>query len=405
MIYTNDVHQWVFRFDLSTSNWSSVYSYGPGYLAVYIAFLLPFISGIAILYGKCWTGPERSKIWLPIMTGILFIAYGLGYVFRIPAVYNGDFTLSVCLFIILFCETAMRTGLIPQNTKYVALFRHSSLKMQIVAENGAVAYSSEGAEALPNSFNRDILLYSTEIHGGKVVWQEDVSKINVLEEKIAESLAKIKRANLLLERQEEIQSSKESERSRELLYDILEKELKVHRENLIILAEGLRLSEEKKDEASCRKIVELTNFTATYIKRRCNLVLYAKQETLSMDTFAMYIDELLELARPLGLQSAKSMMWSPEMPIIYCCLLYDFFFSILEYLMKNQVGDLMFHLYGKDREICLMVIANAEFSDFVLPSRLEPEIRQQGGSLTHKLLGDAQSLALSFPEKAVGSYA
>jgi hypothetical protein len=52
MVMTNDLHNLVFRLDLSNPNWSSVYEYGVGFYFVMAGCFIPLAAGIVIMLFK-----------------------------------------------------------------------------------------------------------------------------------------------------------------------------------------------------------------------------------------------------------------------------------------------------------------------------------------------------------------
>lgn len=412
LIFTNDIHQWVFSFDLTSDFWEKNYSYNWGYYLVYFSFFLSLFIGIVALSLRVWKSPKRVRILMPIVVLILMIIYSILYIKRVPWAFYGDLSLMTCLFTLSFGETAMRTGLIQLNTKYVTLFDNSSLSMSIVASDGEVAYSSNSGEEIPPDFmeqvldtrdpliiemSEDILLHSDPITGGNVVWKEDISEIHELQKKVAESVKRIKRTNEILEKRSMIQAKQEAVHAKAMLHSQLNQEIGDKLSKLDSLANELKVIEQQGDHQRYERVLAQISLTAIYIKRRCNLLFYVEQKYMSADAIVTYISEILEFAKHVGIESAPILGLKDELETQSSILLYDFCFSILEFLMNNQVGEMMLHLYAEGENVCLRVIAEVEFSDYHLSEKIEAQVFQQNASLTHKYLGEAQSIQLEIP--------
>ncbi|MGI5848523.1 MAG: hypothetical protein ACOX8Q_00395, partial [Christensenellales bacterium] len=84
LVFTNDLHNWVFRLDLTNPNWASEYKYGIGFFLVTAAWVIPLITAIIMLIVKSRQTPRTSGFVFPLVFCTLLILYGMGYITRVP---------------------------------------------------------------------------------------------------------------------------------------------------------------------------------------------------------------------------------------------------------------------------------------------------------------------------------
>ena len=108
---------------------------------------------------------------------------------------GGDITAAQCLMFTGILECCIQCGLIQTNTGYQAMFEAGSIGAQIVDTNYHTRYASSNAPALTVDIMRsaekdaakldnNTLLKSSKIGGGYVLWQEDITSITALLEKL-----------------------------------------------------------------------------------------------------------------------------------------------------------------------------------------------------------------------------
>ena len=144
MVLTNDLHQWVFRFDNGYANYDKDYSYGIPYfilMAWYILFVLYFVIS---LLRKCRVPGSRKTQKLPLIIAFGGIVFWIVYILKIVRV---DLTVIDCLIIASLLESAIQCGMIPSNTGHRELFRKTTIPIQILDNDYQPHYVS--ATALP----------------------------------------------------------------------------------------------------------------------------------------------------------------------------------------------------------------------------------------------------------------
>ncbi|MDL2236187.1 hypothetical protein LJC07_08670, partial [Christensenellaceae bacterium OttesenSCG-928-L17] len=257
LVFTNDLHKFVFVFDANNPNWTSEYTYALGYYIVLAACVLPLLAAMIMMLIKSGRHPRKRRFVFPLAFCVLLILYAYGYIMRIPIAWDSDFTMTTGLFTLLFVEACFRSGLIPVNAKYQALFTHSPLHMQIFDNEGHVALASQSAmqvdeallsraicaSPLPVEKDADTLLFASPIRGGAALWEEDIGALNRLHSEIEESVRQLAAANAVLAEEEKIRRALDEEKANTQLMAQLEAEITRYTERLTNMIERLEQSE------------------------------------------------------------------------------------------------------------------------------------------------------------------
>ena len=74
LVFTNDLHNLVFRLDVSSSGWTDVYGYGSGYFLALGVMIAHVAIALGILWEKAWHSPRRWKRGLPLLWCLLMLA-------------------------------------------------------------------------------------------------------------------------------------------------------------------------------------------------------------------------------------------------------------------------------------------------------------------------------------------
>ncbi len=276
-VLTNSMHDFVFVIHRPVGE-TLTYNYGAGYFAIVVFSLTCVISAFILLVHRCSLTASRRLAFIPILALILGISMIAGYYIAGGApkllgskLYNIQ-EAFVFLFVV-FWESSIQIGLIPTNSDYGTLFQASNLDAFISDTHDQVVYrtadslrkalSPESTEA-----SSDFRVTSQEILGGKVVWEDDISKINEIRASLLEVTKELSDENELLELEHETNSKKEELDSLMSLYDELYDSVRSEVRTLRAL-----LSEIRKDE-DLEKIKRAAVLGA-FVKRRANLSILA----------------------------------------------------------------------------------------------------------------------------------
>ena len=404
MVMKNDLHNLVFRLDLSNPNWSSAYDYGVGFYFVMAGCFTPVAAGIVIMLVKAWQNPRRKGFVFPLSFVALLTLYTAGYIARVPVVWESDAVMVTGLFALLFFEAAIQTGMIPVNSKYASLFTHSPLSMQIIDKYGNAALISEHAlhdkDMYASAINQqslwqydeNTLLFSDNITGGRVLWKEDITSLNCLHKQIEESVRKIQAANTLLVEEEKVKRAVEEENARKQLLEQLEAEITRNTDKLSTMLEQL------KPDASQHREAGRIALLLCYIKRRCNLF-FRERETFDLphEELTAYIDELAGIAGYSDVRIIASSDLSSQLSSRHTTVFYDFFYSVADWASSNNCTHLLAHMGQENKNITMRILLSEDARSFQMEKDLYAAIASEGGAYSVKDLDDAFGISLSFP--------
>ena len=407
MVFTNDFHQLVYAYDLSVPGWSRyVYSYGIGFYIALIVQGLQLTAAIIILMRNCVRNPRKTKLFLPLVLFSLAIAYGYGYIIRIPMVRESDFVMAFSTLAILFYEATLRSGMIPVNTKYSDFFVHSPLSMQIIDYEGnplivsktakkldenAIAYILSGL-TLPLQIDESTLLFSEKIIGGYAVWHEDISILNRLHRLIQNSIENLISANTFLEKETQLKSAMEEEKARNRLMADLEMEIY---EKIKRLQKRIKDLPEAEDNNKERTVIAMM---LCYIKRRSDLF-FSERETrsISASELIIYTDEFSEYASMAGTNIQTINEIRDRLATCQITLFYDFFAEVVLWATTNDYSNILVRFYSGKGHFVMAIMLPDKDNIFKPEKNLKNKIQNRGGIFAVKDLDDVVGISLSLP--------
>ncbi|MBE6884076.1 MAG: hypothetical protein E7487_05680 [Ruminococcaceae bacterium] len=343
-VFTNDLHQKVFVFYNGFINFDQEYSYDWMYYIVMGWFVVMGFYFVVMMLLKSRVPGSRKLQKMPILIMTFAALFWLGYSMRL---YNCDLTVMDCLIIVLLLESAIQSGLLPSNSNYQQLFDSTTIPMQIVDTDYQPHYVSSSALPVPENIMRltetapvlfgDSLLSSAAIHGGRVVWQDDISRLNELQDRLQDTMEQLDEENILLQAELELKQKRAKTDERNRLYDRIAREV----EPQILKADALLRRIETEPE-NTRPLIARLCILGSYIKRRGNLLLLKEDNTaLQAKELEYCIRESLEnlrLAQVFTSFHACCDGWlTPE----HIVAVYDFYETLVECLLDNITAMLV----------------------------------------------------------------
>ena len=402
-VLTNDLHGLTFVLDLTRSDWSSNYSYGPVYYLIFAVIFLELLLSQVMIVRKSRQTVGRAGVLVLLSFYLLLMVYSAGYALRIPPFWESDVTITVGMFTLLFFEVGIRMGLVPMNTGYRHFFAQSPQKLRITDFTGETVLASADAEPLerrtvlrllnsegPVPFGADDLLFGSHISGGMVVWQEDMSSLNRLQRHLELSVEQLCAANPLLVREEELGSKLAAAQARTALFAGLEKEIRHHLEELSALL--LAVPEEGETRQPYLTRVALL---VCYIKRRCNLSFPMEDQAATADAeLAVYLDELAEVAGLAGLQAFCVYQLDHSVSLRRFTLMYDLFYAVLSH-MQQQGGSVFLQVLEESGETVMKLLLD-ESCPIASDPAFTAQVAEESGRLLVKELFGAVGVQLRF---------
>ena len=125
-VFTNDLHQLVFRFSKQPPFSDKDYSYGIVFMMIQ-GWILICLTGMEIILIRKSRIPGKKQFWLPVIPGILLLGWNIGNILRLPfiKIIAGDMTAVCCLLMAAIFQGCILCGLIQTNNRYFELFQTS----------------------------------------------------------------------------------------------------------------------------------------------------------------------------------------------------------------------------------------------------------------------------------------
>ena len=411
LVFTSHIHGFVYKVDFSKINWANDYGYGPGNFIIQFAYYFPIGTAVIMMMVKCWHRSRRKSLVFPVaLLGVLML-YGFAYSAQIPIARESDITMVTGLLTLLFCESAIRTGLIPVNTKYTDFFSNTALRMQITGADGKVAlstatvvdYSDDAFVGAISSYpsplplDENTLLFTNAIRGGNVFWQEDITRLNRLHAAVDDSVRKLSAANVMLAEEEKVKRLLAEESEKERLMAQLEAEIAEYTTTLSSMAR------ETPNEADRQEKTAGIAMLLCYIKRRCNLFFREREaHTMLAAELTTYLDELAGIATYSDRKVTVSSDAAETLSVRRAALFYNFFYNVIDWAAQQSSPHVMTHLRAKNGTVIMRLLPYVNAKGFVPDPKILNAITSAGGKFTLENLDDATVISLSFPEGGDG---
>lgn len=337
LVLTNDLHQFVFRLSVP---WTNHYTYSYGYALIVLWIVACVAATFSIIVYKCRAPHIRRRMLVPAVSLLLMGLYSVLYVLRVPfiKVFLGDMTVVYCLLIAFTLESGIQSGLFQSNTGYEELLRASSLAVQIADRDCNVRYCSANARPLERStleraatgplrLDKDTLLKSNAIRGGRVYWQVDVSELSSVMERLEENRAELAERAYLEQQNYETIRQINSLREKNRLYDLLQHQTAPQMELLRRLLAEYRAA----PAGQQRPLLGSIAVVGAFLKRSTNLLfLSQRQETIPAAELRYALEESLNSLELAGVDCGLDVTQEAEISSTAALEAYRFFEAVVE---------------------------------------------------------------------------
>ena len=338
-VVTNDFHQLIFSFTEGEVWTNDNMSYAPGYFFVIGWEIFCALAAFAIMLIKC--RHSQRKKYLPFLLLTVSIVYALIYVSGAEwmQLIGGDIAAVQCLMFTGILESCIQCGLISTNTGYEALFEAGSIGAQIVDMDRNTRYASSNAPKLTADMMRsaekdavmldnNTLLRSSRIDGGYVLWQEDITDLTALLEKLEENRKTISESNYVEQENYKTKVKLNTVREKNRLYDRLQAQT-AHQ--IELLDQLLTQYEAEPDTKIRRSLLAKAAVIGAYIKRRGNLM-FIGEKTDVTDTaeLSACLDESFANLELMGVECAIDIAGKNSIYTHDAIRVYDFFEAVTE---------------------------------------------------------------------------
>lgn len=344
LVLTNDLHQLVFAFPEGKVWADDNMSYAFGYYCVLGWEILCALAAFIIMLIKC--RHSQRKKYLPFLLLACSIVYGLMYASgaKWMQLIGGDIAAAQCLMFTGILESCIQCGLIQTNTGYQSLFEAGSIGAQIADTDWHTRYASSNAPELTADMmrsaekdaamlDRNTLLRSNRIPGGHVLWQEDITDITALLEKLEENRKTISESNDVEQENYKTKVKINTVREKNRLYDRLQAQT-AHQ--IELLDQLLTQYEAQSDPEIRRSLLAKAAVIGAYIKRRGNLMFIGeKSDVTDTAELSACLDESFANLELMGVECAIDIPGKNSITIRDAIRVYDFFEAVTEEAMDD----------------------------------------------------------------------
>ena len=352
-VFTNDLHQKVFVFYNGFINFDLEYGYDWFYYIVMGWFIVMGFYFVVMMLLKSRVPGSRKLQRMPLAIMAFAALFWIGYSMKL---YNCDLTIMDCLIIVLLLESAIQSGLLPSNTRYQEVFDQTTVPVQIVDRDYQPHYVSGTALPISEAQMRtsakgtvdlgDSLLNSAPIRGGRVMWQDDITRLNELRIRLQDTMEQLGEENTLLQAELELKETRAKADEQNRLYDRIASEVEPQ---LIKADELLRRIEE--EPGSNRDLIAKLCVLGSYIKRRGNLLLLGEENGLVQTRELEYcIRESMDNLNLAGVVTSFASNCEGMLAVKSIIAAYDFYETLVERLLDDMTA-MMVRLVCTDRKI------------------------------------------------------
>ncbi|MBR4731794.1 MAG: hypothetical protein IK081_03400 [Lachnospiraceae bacterium] len=414
IVFTNGWHELFFRFQDETHE---NYAYGPAYYACVVLVTLLAAVAMIIIIRRCQVTAVR-KYWVIPAGGMLFfgclivwyyVCGGAPDVFGLKLFQLQE---TFCMFYVFPFESMIQLGIMPSNTRYELFFENSPVSASIRDEEGIVVYASrkmiseddehETSAEKPWQRNDTLRRNEKEIHGGKIVWYEDLTAIRTLDQEIRNVTEELEEENELIRQENEIRSERIRYETQNHLYDKIAKAVK--EKALAIDTILTELVNENANNPATERADGLTEdvrrrlmqamVLGAYVKRMGNMMLITEEsERISTKELGSAIRESLEyfglMEIPHDFQE-KGEALLPEKVILLS-------YELLEAILENvgEIYSLLVFLDARE-EFLLRIMTDVEELPVDEGWRSE-ELARAGITLKIESVDETWRIDLRFP--------
>ncbi len=411
MVFTNDLHQLVFIFDIDNYYNHIDYSHGVGYYVIVAFLVCVVITSMIVIIKKFILSSTNKKVSrLPIIILSFILVYNVAYIFKPNygiGYYFLDFTIFTCAAIVVFLESFIVTRLIHSNQGHTEFFSMSDIHAQILSREGKVVFASDNSTDISAEIFRRLknemvvendentYLHLLDIKGGYVVWSRDVCALRAMIKELEDINDNLHHQVdvLLLENEQKSESAKQKKISD--LHDIMAKEILPHSQKI---QETINNNSAQSSEAINRLIFK-SGMTSTYLKRKINLILIEQTEKHISSEEMKY--SFLESFRMLLHQNKIceiNILKNFELGLGVAILTYDLYQTIIEQTDYNfDVIYIVYNIRGDNIVFTVQISGDIDDSILQLKDFERRKIKALGGRIEVLDQDDYYHISLTIP--------
>ena len=373
IVLTNDFHHMVFSFPSEYPiHTDSHYNYETVYWVILVLIAVYAVFAFGIIVRKCRIPYSKKLLWLPMVPFLLMIAYGILSVTVWPVIepFFGDITAVYCVLTAIVFECCIQCGLIQSNSRYVEMFRSSTVAAQITDKDLNVCYAAENAKSVEKHIlerakvdavilDNGIRLCAEPISGGYVYWQEDISTMLTVIGELSGIREELKTYGGLLEEENKQKRRRKRLEEQKRLFERVQETIKPHIAS--IKNEAKKLQTAQTDDEAKRALGKLSVIGA-YLKRRSNLIMLADNlGKIPSEELHLCLRESESNLSLYGVTCTLCFKLSGELPFGTAGTLFDFYEAVVELSLDTLTDMTVFAAATADAlRITLILSCNTD---------------------------------------------
>lgn len=307
LVITNDLHEWVFLFpDGQEKTIDNAIERPLYFFIVFYALFLLFITNMIFII-KTIKRNNFIQLLQPTFVLFLIIGYSFLYVREVPFVINtmfiSDAPLVYNLLFILLFEVLMHNGLIQNNGQYLRNFNDCMLPLKIENDSHSFTYMSSlfDEESYQNKNDENKIFIENLITNGRVIIEEDISKINRLSQKLNKNIEKLIQGNEILLKRKDIDEEQARIKTRNELFNEIEKAIYRKSNEIDFLVSLLPDTIDDTNRIYVMDILGKIRLRIGYLKQKCLLILQAKtNKTIASNEFEIIFNVICSDIKNVG---------------------------------------------------------------------------------------------------------
>lgn len=337
VVLTNDLHQQVYSFE-KLSDYRN-YVHQPMFYVIVGYSLMVLTASIIIFIFSTTRRNSFTQLFFPFIIFLGLLGYSFLYIFGYDFIKNNMFLSDIALvynllFVILF-ELLLNSGLIQNNGQYISRFNECSLPLKIVDTEGEDLFVNDGFSQnnYLNKTTEDLVYIEKEIAGGKVIVQEDLSKIKNLNAKLNKQISSLIKGNEILRNRKDVQEEKSRLNVRNELYNEIESVISKKSKEIDMLVSLLPDEINNSNKKFAIKVLGKIRLRIGYLKQKCLLILQTKSgDYIQNNEFRIMLNVICSDVKNAGFDSFVTVIkGNSQVPIQYALA----FNELIEYIGEN----------------------------------------------------------------------
>ena len=337
VVLTNDLHQQVYSFE-KLSDYRN-YVHQPMFYVIVGYSLMILTASIIIFIFSTTRRNSFTQLFFPFIIFLGLLGYSFLYIFGYDFIKNNMFLSDIALvynllFVILF-ELLLNSGLIQNNGQYISRFSECSLPLKIVDTEGEDLFVNDGFSQnnYLNKTTEDLVYIEKEIAGGKVIVQEDLSKIKNLNAKLNKQISSLIKGNEILRNRKDVQEEKSRLNVRNELYNEIETVISKKSKEIDMLVSLLPDEINNSNKKFAIKVLGKIRLRIGYLKQKCLLILQTKSgDYIQNNEFRIMLNVICSDVKNAGFDSFVTVIkGNSQVPIQYALA----FNELIEYIGEN----------------------------------------------------------------------